>query len=131
MAVNWNGERRALPEPGSDLGHRWSNQLEARESLAIAAPGLVIGVGAGGQEGGFAGDGTVRIMMGRQQVIHGLDRLASEGDLGIDNRIDQQRPSVEPAAELFLAPRLPAGISCDHIKDHKGKRLIRARRVWL
>jgi hypothetical protein len=55
--------------------------------------------------------------MVRQQVIHGLDRLASEGDLGIDNRIDQQRPSVEPAAELLLAPRLPEGISCDHIKD--------------
>lgn len=86
MAVNWNGERRALPEPGSDLGHRWSNQLEARESLAIAAPvaaeqgdplhqgmgadqkirqhglartasGPVFGVSASGQEGGLAGMG--------------------------------------------------------------------------
>jgi len=68
---------------------RWSNQLQPRESLAIAAPvageqgdplhqgmgadqeirqhglartasGPVFGVGASGQEGGFAGDGTVR-----------------------------------------------------------------------
>jgi hypothetical protein len=39
-------------------------------------------VGASGQEGGFAGDETVHIKMVRQQVIHGLDRLASEGDLG-------------------------------------------------
>jgi hypothetical protein len=69
---------------------------------------------------GFAGDGTVRIKMGRQQLIHGLDRLAGKGDLGIDNRIDQQRPSVEPAAELLFAPRLPEGISCDHIEDHIG-----------
>jgi hypothetical protein len=69
---------------------------------------------------GFAGDGTVRIKMDRQQLIHGLDRLAGEGDLGIDNRINQQRPSVEPAAELLLAPRLPAGISRDHIEDHIG-----------
>jgi hypothetical protein len=64
-----------------------------QHGLARTAPGPVIGVGASGQEGGFAGDGTVRIKMGRQQVIHGLDRLAGEGDLGIDNRIDQQRPS--------------------------------------
>ncbi len=69
---------------------------------------------------GFAGDGTVRIKMGRQQVIHGLDRLAGEGDLGKDNRIDHHGTAVEPAAELLLAPRLPEGISCDHIEDHVG-----------
>ncbi len=85
------------------------------ESRGGAGP--VFGVGASGQEGGFAGDETVHIKMVRQQVIHGLDRACGEGDLGIDNRIDQQRPSVEPAAELLLAPRLPEGTSCDHIKD--------------
>jgi len=69
---------------------------------------------------GLAGDGTVRIKMGRQQLIHGLDRLAGEGDLGIDNRIDQHGTAVEPAAELLFAPRLPEGISRDHIEDHVG-----------
>jgi hypothetical protein len=69
---------------------------------------------------GFAGDGTVHIKMGRQQLIHGLDRVTGEGDLGIDNRIDLHWTAVEPAAELLFAPRLPAGISRDHIEDHVG-----------
>ena len=108
-------------EQGDPLHQGMGADQESRQhGLARTAPSPVIGVGASGQEGGFAGDGTVRIKMGRQQVIHGLDRLAGEGDFGIDNRIDQHGTAVEPAAELLLAPRLPEGISCDHIEDHIG-----------
>jgi hypothetical protein len=74
---------------------RWSNQLQPRESLEIAAPiageqgdPLHQGVGADQEirqhglartapEGSFSGDGTVHIKMGLPQVIHGLDRAIS------------------------------------------------------
>ena len=55
-----------------------------------------------------------------QQVIDRLDPVAGKGDLGVDDRIDQQRSAIQSACELLLAPVLPAEISRDPIEDPIG-----------